>query len=360
MTMNNFKTSLFLSAAVLSMGCQQRGLYDVGLQVKATAIVESVTKSYREVPGNGVQESMGVIGSGENCSDAMFSEGKYTQTWAGEHQVNMEVVGETLVPRLVPDDTHEQEDVWVSLVMESTRTGGSVLSQAKYNFPGGDPESVTEESYSDNEITTDVRYYGVTAEEYVAAFALDSLWPDDDAGLDPDAAQLMTKNDPKNGDVWFSQNGSSVYLFDTMEDMSVSGTNLKVAKVLVYETGDVDVAEGGILNTCINKGRDQYSITTPGGDYDDQVALLDVGCGDSFRHLQTGTQWWFKGILVKEEVENVDVTITDFGWEWYEDAEFACSRMTNSHRPDEDAELYLEYEVTTSTVVREATDWIQP
>ncbi len=359
MTMNKIKTILFLSPAVLSMGCQQRGPYDVGLLVKATAIVESVTKSYREVPGNGAQESMGVIGSGENCSDAMFSAGKSTETWAGEHQMNMEVVGETLVPRLVPDDTHEQEDVWVSLVMESTRTGGSVLSSVKYNFPGGDPESVTEESYSDDEITTNVQYYGVTAEEYVAAFALDTLWPDDDAGLDPGAAQLLTKNDPKNGDVWFSQSGQSIYMFDTMEDMSVSGTNLKVAKVLVYETGDVDVTEG-ILKTCINKGRDQYSVSTPGGDYDDQVALLDVGCDDSFRHVQTGTQWWFNGILVKEEVENVDVTITDFGWEWYEDTEFSCSRMTNSHRPDEDAELYLEYEVTTSTVVREATDWIQP
>ena len=124
MTMNYFKTSLILSAAVLSMGCQQRGPYDVGLLVKATSTVESVTKSYREVPGSGVKESIGVIGSGELCSDAMFSRGKSMETWAGEEQVNMEVVGETLVPRLVPDDQHEQEEVWVSLVMESTRAGG--------------------------------------------------------------------------------------------------------------------------------------------------------------------------------------------------------------------------------------------
>jgi len=358
--MNNFKISLCLSAAILSMGCQQRGPYDVGLLVKTTSAIESVTKSYREVPGNGVQESMGVIGSGENCSDAMFSAGKSTDTWVGEEQVNMEVVGETLVPRLVPDDTHEQEEVWVSLVMESSRWGGTYQSSVKYNYPGDDPETVTEERYSDNAVTTDVQYYGVTAEEYVAAFALDSLWPADDAGLDPGAAQLLTKNDPKNGDVWFSQNGNSIYMFDAIEDMSVSGTNLKVAKVLVYEAGDVDVAEGGILNTCIKKGRDQYSVSTPGGNYDDQVALVDIGCEDSFRHVQTGTQWWFQGVLVKEEVENVDVTITDFGWEWYEDNDSFCSRETNSHRPDEDAELYLEYQVTTSTVVREATDWIQP
>jgi len=359
MTMNNIKTSLFLSAAFLSMGCQQRGPYDVGLLVKATAAVDSITKSWREVPGNGVQESVGVIGSGELCSTAMFSAGKSTTTWTGEEHVNMEVVGETLVPRLVPDDTHEQEDVWVSLVMESTQAGGSYHSSVKYNYPGEDPESLTEEVYTDGAVTTDVRYYGVTADEYVAAFALASLWPDDDAGLDPGAAQLLTKNDPKKGDVWFSKNGNSVYMFDTMEDMTVSGTNLKVAKVLVYETGDVDVSEG-ILRTCINKGRDQYSISAPGEDYNDEVALLDAGCGDSFRHVQRGIQWWFEGILVKEEVENVDVTITDFGWEWYEDSEFSCSRMTNSHRPDDDAELYLEYDVTTSTVVREATDWIQP
>ena len=311
MTMNIFKTSLFLSSAIFSMGCEQRGPYDVGLLVKTTSTVESVTKSYREVPGNGVQESMGVIGSGENCSDAMFSAGKSTDFWKGEQQVNMEVVGETLVPRLVPDDTHEQEEVWVSLVMESTRSGGSNHSLVKYNYPGDDPESVTEERYTDDAVTTDVQYYGVTAEDYVAAFTLDRLWPDDDAGLDPGAAQLLTKNDPKKGDVWFSQNGNSIYMFDAIEDMSVSGTNLKVAKVLVYETGDVDVTEG-ILKTCINKGRDQYSVTTPGGNYDDEVALLDAGCDDSFRHVQTGTQWWFKGVLVKEEVENVDVSITEW------------------------------------------------
>ena len=57
-------------------GCGGGGPYDVGLIVKSTVGVQSTTKSYREVVGKGVQESIGVVGSGSVCSDAMASAGK--------------------------------------------------------------------------------------------------------------------------------------------------------------------------------------------------------------------------------------------------------------------------------------------
>jgi hypothetical protein len=350
---------LFFGFAALASGCQDGGPYEVGLLVKSTASVRSVSKSYREVAGSEVAESMGAIGYGERCSTAMLSSGDYTSVWTGEMQINMEVVGETKVPRLVPDDTHEQEDVWISLVMETTRSGGSSSAIVNYNYPEDDPSSLSEVVYTDNAIETDVAYYGVTAEDYVAAFALSSLWPSDDTGLDPNAATLLTKHNPQEGDVWFSQNGNSVYMFSGMEDMTVGGAKLSVAKVLVYEAGDVDVT-GGIMDTCINQGRDQYDTSLSEGDYDDEVALLDAGCDSSFRHVQTGTQWWSDGVLVKAEVENVDVTITDFGWEWYRSTESSCSRETSTRRPNSEAKMYIEYDVTTTTYAGGATDWVAP
>ncbi len=346
------KTALTLALAGTT-GCSG-GPYDVGVIVKSTAEVQSVTTSYREVSGKGVQESVGTIGSASECSEARSSAGQSLTQWIGEEKVNIQVVGETLVPVIIPDDSHDQEDVWVSLIMQTTRSAGTSYTSTRTSGSGS--SDVTEETLVDEPVTTDVSYYGVTAEDYIAAFELATLWPSG-GGLEESDAELLTKHKPRKGDVWFSQNGNSIYMFAGYEALTVSAESLKVAKVEVYEASDVAVADDGIMDTCINNGRDQYAGS--GDDYDDEVAMLDAGCEDSFRHAQTGTQWWHKGILVKEDTENVDVDIVDFGWEWYEESEGACYRQTSTHRPDDEAEMFIEYELTTSTVSRIATDWIK-
>lgn len=356
--MNSVKSILFGLLAASTVGCGPSGPYEVGLIVKSTAEVSTTTTSYREVGGKGVQESVGAVGSGTVCSDAMSSAGTRVTQWLGEDKVNMQVVGETQVPRLVPDDTHEQEDVWISLVMETTRSAGTAYSSESTNSPDSDPSDRATESLEDRPITTGVRYFGVTADDYVAAFELATLWPSGSDGLDPADAQLLTKNDPKKGDVWFSKNGNSVYMFSGNEELSISGQTLKVAKVMVYEASDVEFADEGIMDDCINKGREQYSDSGSDDDYDDEVALLDAGCGNGFRHTQTGSQWWYNGILVKEETENVDVNVVDYGWEWYEESGSYCTRQTSLNRPDDEAKKFIQYEVSVSTVNRMATDWI--
>ena len=356
--MNRFHPVAGVAVLASLVGCSSGGPYEVGLIVKSTAEVESITKTYREVTGKGVQESSGVIGSGEACSEAMSSAGNRMTQWVGEEQTNIQVVGETLVPRLIPDDTHEQEEVWISLVMETTRTAGTAYTSEKRNFPGEDPAETTTAVLEDRPVATAVRYYGVTAEDYVASFQLATLWPSSGDGLNPADATLLTKNDPAKGDVWFSQNGNIVYMFSGSEDLSVGGQKLKVAKVNMYVASGVEVVDEGIMDTCINVGRDQLASDDDGVSYDDEVTLLDVGCENNFRYTQSGSQWWSDGILVKEETENVDVAIVDYGWEWYEDNGGVCRRQTSPNRPNSQAEMFLEYEVTTSTVNRLASEWV--
>ena len=52
-----------------------------------------------------------------------------------EEHINLQVVGETLVPRLIPNDTHEQEEVWLSLVMENTTSTGTTYSLSNHYDP---------------------------------------------------------------------------------------------------------------------------------------------------------------------------------------------------------------------------------
>ena len=50
---------------------------------------------------------------------------------------------------------------------------------------------------------------------------------------------------------------------------SIDDADPKAARVLVYESGDVELASSGILTQCINAGRDQYGNTIPGATYYD-------------------------------------------------------------------------------------------
>jgi hypothetical protein len=344
----------------LAMGCTVNGPYPVGLMVKSTSQVKETTKVYREVKGSSPGESTGLIGSGETCTIAMASSGTVTVESVLEKHINMQVVGETLVPRLIPNDTHEQEEVWLSLVMENTRAAGTGYEVRNHYDPWSDPTTWTTESLTDAAQETETSYYGVTAEEYVAKFELATMWPADDAGLSPGDAEMLTKHQPKKGDVWFSQNGNSVYMFDDFEAIIIGDEDLKSARVLVYESGDVELASSGILGDCISNGRDQLGNSFPGATYyDDEVTLLDSGCEGGFRHVQTGTQWWHNGILIKEEVVNVDVTVHDYGWEWYESDANWCNRQTSTRRPDVVADLYIEFSVTTSEETREAEEWFE-
>ena len=68
-------------------------------------------------------------------------------------------------------------------------------------------------------------------------------------------------------------------------------------------------------------------------------------------HQQVGRQWWSDEILLKGEMTTYTVTINDYGYEWYEPSEdgSSCSRVTSTKKDDNDAELFVEYTVVTTT-----------
>ncbi len=85
-----------------------------------------------------------------------------------------------------------------------------------------------------------------------------------------------------------------------------------------------------------------------------RMVLLDPGCADPFKHQQVGTEWWYDNALVQSEGAAVEVVISDFGWEWYEEEGEGCVRRTSTIEPTNvEADLFLEYTVavTTSTFV---------
>jgi hypothetical protein len=340
--------------------CSGGGPYPVGLVLKSDITVETETNSYRDVQGNVPVESVGVIGFAETCAEAQTSQGSLYAHGLTDGRENLQVVGQTKVPTVVPDDDHEQKDVWISLVMVTERTGSTVMSSGEYYDPTSETGSYVVEQLEDTPIETEVSYFGVTADDYIAAFTLDSLWPSDDAGLNPTDAQMLTKNKPQKGEIWFSQNGNIVYIYEGKEVVTVSGTRLKSDKVQVYEAAEVEVTKDGIMDQCINEGANQYDGQGTSEDFDQQIAFLDTGCEASFRHTQTGTQWWYEGVLVKAEVTNIDVTVTDYGYEWYSSETGYCERQTSVVRPDVDSDLFIEYEVSESLVKRTATSWAIP
>ncbi len=85
-----------------------------------------------------------------------------------------------------------------------------------------------------------------------------------------------------------------------------------------------------------------------------RMVLLDPCCADPFKHQQVGTEWWYGEALVQSEGTTVEVVISDFGWEWYEEEGEGCVRRTSTVEPTNvEADLFLEYTVavTTSTFV---------
>jgi hypothetical protein len=354
------RTSLTLFLASTLFGCSGGGPYPVGLILKSDITEETETNSYRDVQGNVPVESVGVLGYGETCAEAQTSQGSLYVHGLNDGRENLQVVGQTKVPTVVPDDDHEQKDVWISLVMVTERSGATIMSSGDFYDPNADPSSYQVERLEDTPIETNVSYFGVTADDYIAAFTLGSLWPSDDAGLNPTDAQMLTKNKPGKGEIWFSQNGNIVYIYEGKEVLTVSGTRLKSDKVNVYEAAEVEVSTHGIMAQCINEGSNQYDGPGTTEDYDQQIAFLDAGCESSFRHTQTGTQWWYEGVLVKAEVTNIDVTVTDYGYEWYSSETGFCERQTSVVRPDVDSDLFIEYEVSESIVKRKATSWSIP
>lgn len=361
-----------LAASALS-GCGLSAPYSLSLDVESGTTGVSTTFAYRVIeatpgtPGDVLQQTT-VLGSGANCIQAESSAGTYAAELVYEQVRAYNVVGESemelpLVPGEPPGDAR---DTWVPTpvsVLKDTRRIASwqttIEDIVTVDEATGETRTRQDISYVDGDVTTLASFFGVAADEYLVSFTLDRMW-DDRVDLEPEDLTLLTKWEPEEGDVWPSVNGNSLFVYEGTEDLSLAGVDMKRAdKVGVYETGNVQSSGGaGVFESCLRIGLDQVSSTDPEiGQVSVDRAVLDSGCIGAFTHVRSGTEWWWRGVLVQSEGVETVVNITDFGFEWFvDDADVgACVRNTSLTRDDPAARAYIEYTVTTTELSQQVT-----
>lgn len=322
--------------------------YTAGLMWTGTELVTSTTVAFKS-NGDGVVESTGTIGIGDSCGTARTSTGTLTRTENEERVWNNEVVGNTVSNHPLNPGTDVFEQIGISVVAEQVTSTGSFQEVRTFNDPDGETRTWEEREAGDDGRQTSARYHGVAADEYIVSiFPLD-LW---DTSVDDERDGLLTllsRRNPKKGDTWMSTNGLTVYTYEGTEKLNVGGKSVNAFKVNVYSNEDYDDGNT-VLDTCLKVGPLEDTTTFPELDSTVTESVeLDNGCAFRFQHRQTGTEWWYENALVKFEGTRVFVSISDYGWEWFEDEDGTCTRFTSTVKPTDvsDTDLYIEYTVTT-------------
>jgi len=370
---------LFIVLAASLTGCALDSStpvpYSVGQLWTAQDKSESVLISYRSVEGGTPEESTGLIGAAESCGTARSSAGKSTITSTFFSDLSFQVLGNTVAHHPLKPGQDGFNDIGVSVLNEVSYTDATVKSvQTTFNPDGRDPETTITTIGSSGGETISV-YSGVAADEYVVRlFPLD-LWSDWDAGEFGDGAAnnefeqsadgdrnftLLTKHSPKKGDVWTSLNGLTFFQYDGTESANVGGNDETVDRVLSFVNGNIDPSAGSVLTDClVVTDLVATNSVAPRGDVLTKSASLDDGCEGRFVHQQVGTERWFNNALVGFEGTQVIVTIKDFGWEYYDEQDSICTRLTDDVKPTDvgDAKLFVEYDVEVITSTYAVNSW---
>lgn len=359
---------LALSASALS-GCEfalvnvDRLLaapYPNELRWEGSETATTTTTSFKTIAGT-TTESTGSVGAGTSCGAARASSGTRKETRTVDATHSNEVVGNTVTDHPLNPGGDTFGRVGVSVVAEQIITSGKFTLEQSFNAPDAAVPTWSETSAGDTSLRTAARYHGVAADEYVVSlFPLD-LWvpteeQDTGGGFVPfegngsNQLTLLTRHKPVDGDIWSSLNNRILYVYDGTEKLNIGGKSVTADRIRVYTNGDFDPSAGDVFGDCLLVGPFEDTTTLPGEQsLLTEMVTLDPGCANQFKHQQIGTEWWFENVLVQSELTTLEVAISDFGWEWYEDEEGGCSRRTGTVKPTDTApELFVEYTVTES------------
>ncbi len=321
--------------------------YTDGLVWTGSEQVTSTTIAYKS-NGDGVVESTGTIGIGDSCGTARTSTGTLTRTDIEQRDWLNEIIGNTVSDHPLNPGTPVFEQIGISVVAEQVTSTGSFQETRTFNNPDGETRTWEETEAGDDGRQTTARYHGVAADEYIVSiFPLD-LW---DTAADDERDGLLTllsRRNPRAGDTWMSVNGSTIYTYEGTEKTNLGGSSVNAHKVHVYSNEDYTAET--VLETCLKVGPLEDTTTFPEADSTVTEAVqLDGGCAFRFQHRQTGTEWWSDNALIAFEGQRVFVSISDYGWEWFEDEDGTCTRFTSTTKPTEatDVDLFVEYTVTT-------------
>lgn len=346
--------ALLLPAVLPLAACGGGGPYSLDLAVKRTTTGTSTTTSYQISDGGDPVERAGTIGTGDNCVVAAQSSGTRTATRIYEIQEQFNVVGETEAELPLVPGEEEASKVWASIVRERVRAASSIETTETSVDVTADPAQWQTRTYSDEAQATSAGYHAVAADEFVVRMDMVELWEDLEE-LDHSRVELMTMNDPKKGDVWPSQNGNSLFVWEGDEKLTLGGVTMKTDRVAVYTTGTVspEGEDTAVYDQCFHFGLAQVDDSRPEVEpLDAEAMLLDPGCTGRFEHVREGTQWWHDNVLVKETATVTFVAINEYGYEWTEEDEdtATCTRVVSPTRDVPTALPFVQYDVTVTTV----------
>jgi hypothetical protein len=353
---------LHLVPFALATGCTG-GPYSLLLSVDRVISGSSITTAYQIDDGGKPEERTGTIGVGENCVTARQTTGNRVSTRVFEVQEHFNVVGESEAELPLVPGEDEVSKVWASILRERRSIAASSETVEVSFDPSADPNQWTTSTYADDAITTTAGFYAVAADEFVVRMDLADLWEDLEEDLEPGDVDLMTLNDPQDGDIWPSQNGNSLYVYEGSQKTDIAGTSMKLDLVGVYGTGTV-APEGNdtsVYDQCFNFGLNQTQdnradVETLNWD----AMLLDPGCTGPFVHIKEGSQQWYNNVMVAETASVTFVTINDYGYAWVEEDEDAgtCTRVTSPYKEDLSALPFVQYDVTVTNMTTSTKTWV--
>lgn len=346
---------VFAAGALALAACNPAPLKH-GTLIQGTSTAQTITKSYKLTSNGGPDERFGNQGVGDNCTEAGSAVGATTVTADLTRNHTWEVVGETHTDQPLDPEEGREGRTAVSVIAEKIVSRGDVITESQLYGAGPEGEDVFSVDESIDAAFTASRYFGLAGDEYLVELSPLDLWTpvsfaEAGAGGDPDRMDLilLTKRKPKNGDVWTSVDGNTLFRYLGKEKISAAGDDWNADKIGVYIIAESDPEAANLLEDCLYEAPFQ-DVTNPGVEEDNITSnqiQLDAGCDGLFMHQQVGTQWWSKDILVKSEGTTWDVTIDDWGYEWYIQDGDTCARNTGAVAPEDTTfNSYVEYTVT--------------
>ncbi|MFT4626836.1 MAG: hypothetical protein ACI8PZ_005516 [Myxococcota bacterium] len=346
---------LFAVGAITLAACNPAPLKN-GTLIEGTSKVNTETRSYKLKEGGGPEERTGNKGVGDNCTEAGNATGRTVVTADLNLAHSLEVVGESHTDQPLDPEEGREGRTAVSVIAEKIVARGSMVTEADAYDAGPEGEDVFSIDETPDVALTSSRYFGLAGDEYLVELSPLDLWTpvsfaEAGAGGDPDRMDLvlLTKRKPKNGDVWTSIDGKTLYRYLGNEKLNAGGNEFNADKVGVYIVAESDPEVASMIDDCLSTGPFQ-DVTNPGVEEDNIVSsavLLDAGCDGEFMHQQVGTEWWGDDILLKAESTTWDVTVDAFGYEWYVQDGDTCARNTGPVAPeDTGSNLFVQYTVT--------------
>lgn len=367
-------SSLVAFSVACGGGSSGRISLPTGFALKIVAQETQTTTFFRRNGNSGAIESKGTVGAQggpqTTCADALASAGTKKITKAGTRESSMEVIGQTPVSHPLIPNADTFGGYQAAVIKQVSTFKGQTTTNETFYAPGAATERYSTDNVHDDGLDTVASYWALVVDEYYLALtSLGNLWVEmspngAEPALEPtdlEHGQMLTRFEPQKGDMWSSVNGNTLYVFDGQEDMKIGSKTYKTNRIKLYAVNGMDPTAADVLDTCITQQANNSTSTLPGAMANNSFeAHVNAGCESKFVHAQVGTEWWYKGALVKYSRVKNEVKIGEYGYEWgiqpAAPPMAPCTRFANHARADDSGIVFVEYQVITTQEDGAATE----